>query len=234
MVIGPVHAGRFRARGLTLLELMVSLAIATLVALLIASALRMVVGRFADETGIANETGREERVRTLVISQLAWLELNAQGGARRFLGMPDGLEFRTMMNAETPHERKPTVVRFMVESVAGAPSTQRLVYAERTISANELDREVAFDQAGGLAETEGVGGATRTVITDAARQSSKGRPVVEGAKSIKFEYLTYSGGGPVWSPAWNDPDFLPRGVRATFESHDGEVTTWVLPVVATF
>jgi hypothetical protein len=213
---------------------MVSLAIATLVALLISSALRMVVGRFADETGIANETGREERVRTLVISQLAWLELNADGGARRFIGMPDGIEFRTMMNAEAPHERTPTVVRFMVESVSGAPSSQRLVYAERSISSNELDREVAFDEAGGVAETQGVGGPTRTVITDAARQSSKGRPVIEGAKSIKFEYLTFSGGNAAWVSAWNDPDFLPRGVRVTFESQDGEVTTWVLPVVVTF
>ncbi len=234
MVIRAAHHGARRARGLTLLELMVSLAIGTLVALLIASALRMVIGRFADDTGIAHESGREERVRTLVSSQLAWLELTRDQTARRFIGARDGVEFRTMMNAESPSERSPTVVRFMVESVSGSPASQRLVYAERVISANELDREELFDQAGGVAETRGIDDKVRAVITDAARQSSKGRPVVEGAKSIVFDYLTFTGGNPVWAPAWNDPDFLPRGVRVTFESQSGEVTTWVLPVVVTF
>lgn len=234
MVIRAIHHGKRRAKGLTLLELMVSLAIGTLVALLIASALRMVIGRFADETGITHETGREERVRTLVTSQLAWLELTQDQTARRFLGASDGVEFRTMMNAESPSERTPTVVRFMVESVSGSPPSQRLVYAERSVSVNELDRESQFDAAGSVADTRGIDEQVRTVITDATRQSSKGRPVVEGAKSIKFEYLTFSAGAPTWVPSWNDPDFLPRGVRVTFESQVGEVTTWVLPVVVTF
>lgn len=225
---------RRRARGLTLLELMVSMAIATLVALLIASAVRLVVGRFADETGISNDAGREERLRSLLTSQLAWLELGHDQTARRFFGAPDGLEFRTMMSAQAPHERTPTVVRFMVESVAGSPPSHRLLYSERIVSASEIDREAAFDEVGAVAETHGVGGGVRTVITDATRESSNGRPVVEGAKSIVFEYLTYAAGRPVWLAAWIEPEFLPRGVRIRFESQTGEVTTWVLPVVVTF
>lgn len=225
---------RHRRRAMTLLELMVSMAIATLVALLIASALRLVVGRFADETGISHETGRSERVRDLMLSQLAWLELTPDQTARRFFGAADGIEFRTMMSARAPHERAPTVVRYMVETVSGSPSSQRLLYTERVVSSGEIEREATFEEVGATAETHGVGGPVRSVITDATRESAKGRPVVEGAKSIVFEYLTYTGGQPLWTTGWSDPDFLPRGVRVRIESQEGEVTAWVLPVVVTF
>lgn len=235
MVTGAIHpVGRRRvARGLTLLELMVAMALATMVALLIASAVRLVVVRFADDTGIRQEAGRDERVRTLLGAQLAWLELEPDRSARRFLGAGDGLEFRTMMSAAAPHERASTVARYQVESVSGSPPTQRLLYRERTVSANELSREDAFAEVGASAETAGVGGVRTGVLSDSS-QSSKGRPVVEGAKSISFEYMTYDAGRPVWSASWTDADFLPRGVRVTIESQNGEVTSWVLPVVVTF
>jgi hypothetical protein len=222
------------ARALTLMELMIAMAIATMVALLIASAIRLVVVRFADDTGIRQEAGREERVRTLMHSQLAWLELEPDRTPRRFMGAPDGIEFRTMMSAETPHERASTVARYAVESVIGSPASQRLVYLERAVSANEIGREEAFAQVGASADTSGVGGPERAVIADVARDSALGRPVLEGAKSIVFEYLTFNGQTPIWSRSWTDADTLPRGVRVTFESHNGVKSSWVLPVVVTF
>lgn len=222
------------ARALTLMELMIAMAIATMVALLIASAIRLVVVRFADDTGIRREAGREERVRTLMHSQLAWLELEPDRTPRRFIGAPDGIEFRTLLRADAPHERVSTVARYAVESVSGAPATQRLVYLEREVSTSEIGREEAFAQVGASADTSGVGGPQRAVIADVARDSSLGRPVLEGAKSIVFEYLTFNGPTPVWSRSWTDPETLPRGVRVTVETQNGAMSTWVLPVVVTF
>jgi hypothetical protein len=49
-----------------------------------------------------------------------------------------------------------------------------------------------------------------------------------------FEYLTFNGQTPIWSRSWTDADTLPRGVRVTFESHNGVKSSWVLPVVVTF
>lgn len=216
------------------MELMIAMAIATLVALLIASAIRLVVVRFADDTGIRQEAGREERVRTLMHSQLAWLELEPDRTPRRFIGAHDGVEFRTMMRAEAPHERASTVARYAVESVAGSPASQRLVYLERAVSASEIGREEAFAGVGASADTYGVGGPQRSVIADAARESTLGRPVIEGARSIVFEYLTYNGQQAIWLRSWVEPDSLPRGVRVTVESHNGDRASWVLPVVVTF
>ena len=231
MVIRRRHRA---ARALTLMELMIAMAIATMVALLIASAIRLVVVRFADDTGIRQEAGREERVRTLMHSQLAWLELEPDRTPRRFFGAADGIEFRTMMSADSPHERASTVARYAVESVAGSPASQRLVYLEREVSASEIGREEAFAEVGASADTSGVGGPQRAVIADVAKESALGRPVLEGAKSIAFEYLSFNGPTAVWSRSWTDPEALPRGVRVTVESQNGAKTSWVLPVVVTF
>jgi prepilin-type N-terminal cleavage/methylation domain-containing protein len=227
MVRGERSMPGFRA-GLTLLELMVSIAIAAMVALLLATSVRLVVVRFADETGIRAEGGREDRARTLLRSQLAWMELESDHTPRRFHAAHDGVEFRTMLSAAAPHERTPVVARYAVETVAGAPETQRLVYRERVVSGSELDRETEFERVGASAETTGVFGDRSTSSAD------EGRVVLEGAKSISFEYLSYVAGGPVWLPGWTEPDLLPRGVRVRIEEHSGEVTAWVLPVVVTF
>lgn len=223
-----------RRRGLTLLELMVSMAIATMVALLIATAIRLVVVRFADDTGIRNEAGRNERIRLLIGSQLAWLELTPERTPRRFIGAPDGIEFRSLMPLDAPHQRSATVVRYAVESVSGSPPSERLVYIERGVTGREIDREDQFAEAGATAETYGVGGAERRVRTDAESESALGRPILQGARSITFDYLRVTGAGGEWLTSWTDPDVLPRGVRVSIEDQNGEVTTWVLPVVVTF
>ncbi|MGP1309778.1 MAG: PulJ/GspJ family protein [Phycisphaerales bacterium] len=233
-MVSPLRTTRRTARGLTVLELMVAMAIATMIALLIASAIRLVVVRFADDTGIRNEAGREERIRLLMGSQLAWLELTPEQTPRRFFGADDGIEIRTLMCVEAPHERSSTVARYMVEEVSGSPPSERLVYLERRVSATEIDREQAFAEVGATADTFGVGGPERRVITNAPGESSRGRPILEGARSITFEYLRITGAGPEWLESWTQPETLPRGIRVSIEDQQGVVTSWVLPVVVTF
>lgn len=218
-----------RARaGLTILEMMVAIALATMVVLIVGGAFQLVVMRYTDDTGSRGEGERSERVRSVLLSQVAWLDLEPDHTARMFRGAPNSLEFRTLVGADDPHLRRSTAVRYLIEPVADAPPSQRLVYRERGMRPEDLDRE---DHTG---EPAGVSEARASVIVDALRESSRGAVLIAGAKSIRFEYLRLNAGEATWLPAWTEPNSVPRAVRVTFEEHSGEVRRWVLPVMATF
>lgn len=219
---------RAARRGLTVLEITVAIALATMVVLILAVAFQLVVGRYADETGQRFEGDRAERVRAIMTTQLSWLELGVDSRPRRFSGASGALEFRTMVGLDHPHLRRPTAARFVVEPVSDSPPTQRLVYRERGMRPEDLAYE---DRTG---EVAGVSGARAGVVSDALRESSQGQVLLSGAKSIRFEYLRLSGSEATWLSSWSDDYSPPRAVRVTFEDHSGEIRRWVLPVLATF
>lgn len=218
-----------RARaGLTILEMMVAIALATMVVLIVGGAFQLVVMRYADDTGSRFDGERSERVRSVMLTQLAWLELEPNHTVRMFKGASTSLEYRTLVGADEPHLRRSTAARYIIEPVADAPPSYRLVYRERGMRPEDLDRE---DRTG---ESVGVSEARAAVIVDSLRESSRGDVLIAGAKSIRFDYLRLNAGEATWLSAWTDENSVPRAVRVTFEEQSGEVRRWVLPVMATF
>ena len=130
-------------RGLTLLEITVAIALATMVVLILAVAFQLVVVRYAEDTGSRFEGDRAERVRSVMLTQLAWLELDPGQRPRRFTGSPTAIEIRTMVGLDEPHLRRPTAARFVIESVSDSPPTQRLVYRERGMRGRTSTTKIA-------------------------------------------------------------------------------------------
>lgn len=220
-------------RAVTLLELLVALALSSMIMLMVATTIATSV-RAAGSTVIDEQQGRrEDRGRTLLGAQLSWIELHAESREpRAFLGQTAFLEFASLVSARTPHRRDPVRVRY-----AAAPALSgeglRLVYMEwpgirQQERAVEADVDFAID-------------ALREHIEqDADAETTRAAPqvaytVIDGCSAVQFSYLYIgSGNERVWDLLWRESRALPRAVRLSWTTLEGVEGEWIVPVVATF
>ncbi len=128
MVTGATRArARTRRRGLTLLELLIALALASLVMLLAGGSLRTTVRLVGDAHVDGQRGSRDARVLTLLTAQIGWIRVSNEGQAARFVGRPDALEMETLVSARRPDRREPVAARYRIE---WEKDEARLVYEE--------------------------------------------------------------------------------------------------------
>ncbi len=102
-------------RALTLLELLIALAIASLVMLLAGGALRT-TSRLVGDARFDEQRGtRESRVLTLLSAQIGWIRISDEGEAGRFIGTSSELELETLVSIRRPERREPVAARYRVE-----------------------------------------------------------------------------------------------------------------------
>lgn len=129
---------RARRRGLTLLELLIALAIASLVMLLAGGALRT-TSRLVGDARVDEQRGsRESRVLTLLTAQIGWIRISDEGEAARFVGGASELEMETLVSIRRPERREPVAVRYRVEREKDIAS---IVYEEEPGSQGGVPEE---------------------------------------------------------------------------------------------
>lgn len=102
-------------RGLTLLELLIALTIASLVMLMAGGALRT-TSRLVGDARVDEQRGsRDARVQTLLTAQVGWIRTDEEGKAARFFGTSEVMEMETLVSLRTPQRREPVAVRYRVE-----------------------------------------------------------------------------------------------------------------------
>lgn len=121
--------GGMRRRGLTLLELLIALSIASLVMLMAGGALRTTARLVGDSRVDEQRGARDSRVRTLLSAQIGWIRVSNEGQPSRFAGAPDALELETLVSSRRPERREPVAARYRVVWEEDEAS---LVYDERS------------------------------------------------------------------------------------------------------
>lgn len=226
--VGPGGRAGGGRRAFTLLELLVALALGSMVMLLAASSLRAAVRGVGETRADMDRTTRLDRVRAFFAAQLSWVELTPEGEPALFVGFKDGVEVRALMPLDRPHLREAVAARWRVAPQPCAPEgVVALFYGEGDVRAGGPGRS-AWDA---------LEGAGRSAIGAPARgdiDAERARRLLEGMTSIVFSYLTNEAGvGLRWADEWKGPG-LPRAMRVTITEANGGTTQWTLPVAVTF
>ncbi len=223
----------------TLLELMVAMALSSLVMLMVATTIATAVRASGAAAVDVQQDRREDRGRALLDAQMSWIELLPDSREPRvFTGTPTFVEFGTVVSARRPHERVPVRARYAVlpaEADGGlnAEPGVRIVYMEwpneRFVNPAARDRaDLAVD-----ALQERLDAPRVAVSTPMA--PSMTAVIVDHCASAQVSYLFVGPGGDrMWDVNWIDPRSLPRAVRVSWTTQEGVEGEWIVPVVATF
>lgn len=225
MVTPRRHPRRF-ALGFTLIELIVALALGSLVLLMAASTLRAAVASAGATTADAQRGLRSERVRTLLSSQIVWMHTNEDRTPRHFLGSADTFEIATFTSIAAPSRKTLTLARWRI---APDPS-------ERGLFALEYRESAPVSGGAGVGEEEQRIDRLRRSPSSRAdeRDLTPPRLLLTGLRSLKFAYLAYQpGGDPSYTDEWKG-EATPRALRVTMIDREGREDRWVIPVVVTF
>lgn len=217
-----------RAAGLTLLELLVALLLASMVMAMAAGAVRAAVRAVGDVTVDRQRGGREDRVRALIASQMAWLSLNEARAPVRFVARKLTLDAETMCTLAAPHRREHATARWRFVERPSESGVFDLWYAEassRTASERPPDETAAEAM---RADAESLSGDLDVRFA---------RAVIRSLRDPSIAYFHAPGGvggaQGVWTDDWNQPG-LPRAMRIAFTTDQGVRTSWVIPVAVTF
>ncbi|TVQ59595.1 MAG: hypothetical protein EA379_10455 [Phycisphaerales bacterium] len=216
-------------RALTLMEMMVAMLVAALIAVLIIGVIRTTVVITGEGASDEQRGSRNERIRTFLTTQVAWLDLTERvGGSEepQIVGESGWMMTRSLVALQAPHRREPVVARLLVEASPDGPGGYSLLYAEQTREHDGLRarrRGAANDPVAALqAFEEGM-------------SRSRMRPLLERCLSIEIAYLERQAGGLLeWQPEWIGRPSLPRAVRITWVSEEGATREWIMPVAVTF
>lgn len=214
-----------RRSGFTLIELMAAMLLGAIVMLMVVSTVRTTV-TLAGGSHVDEQRGkRSERGRQFLARQISWVALDRSREPRRFVAQAGALEFETMVSIERPEHGRRVLARYDIVEDAEAESVS-LVYREVLLASREQDDpEPAPDPLD----------AQRVDRTqDLMLQRAEAHIVMEDLQRIQIEYLTYrEGSATAWSIGWAR-EMLPRAVRVTWTTKEGEAGRWVIPVEATF
>lgn len=239
--MNPVHArpSNPTARpAFTLLELMVAMALSSLVMLMVATTIATAVRASGAAAVDVQQDKREDRGRALLNAQLSWIELlPGSREPRAFTGTASFVEFGTVVSARRPHERASVRARYAVLPAdplsEDAEPGVRIVYMEwpNERLANPAARDRSDLAVDALQERLGAPQAAATAPAAPAMTAV----VVDRCASAQVSYLFVGpGGGRMWDLNWTDPRSLPRAVRVSWTTQEGVEGEWIVPVVATF
>lgn len=215
------------ARGFTLLELLVALMLASLVMLMAAGAVRATLRGVGDTTVDRQRGAREDRTITLLTTQLAWMAVGPEGAPALFRGRANSLDVQTLCTLGAPHRRHPSTARWRIIQRADAQGVFDLFYEEASIRKSEDRPPEEIAQNPGRAPAETLAGDL---------DPKRARLILRGLREASFAYLLTTGAGgsdAQWGPEWSGPS-LPRAMRVTITTSEGERKSWVLPVAVTF
>ncbi len=214
--------------GFTLLELLVALMLGSMVMAMAAGAVRATVRGVGDVTVDRQRGAREERVRTLIASQMAWLSLNLAREPVRFVAKKDMLDAETMCTLAAPHRREHATARWRFVERSDAAGVFDLYYTEAS-------SRVAAERPPDETPEEAARAAAESLAGDLDPRHA--RAVLRAVRDPSFAYLRTAGAAAgaesVWVDEWTDPG-LPRAMRIAFTTEKGERTSWVIPVAVTF
>lgn len=222
----------------TLLELMVAMALSSLVMLMVATTIATSVRASGAAAVDVQQEKREDRGRALLSAQLSWIELLEGREPRLFIGRSTLLEFGTDVSARRPHERSAVRARYAVlpaEQGAADDADQgvRIVYMEwpneRFESSAARDRaDLATDALQERLEQT-------PAVSNQPAVPSMTATVVDRCASAQIAYLFIGPGGErMWDVDWLEQGGLPRAVRVSWTTQEGVEGEWIVPVVATF
>lgn len=212
---------RATGRGFTLVELMAALLLGSVVMLMVVGTVRTTVV-LAGGSRVDEQRGRRsERARALLERQLAWISLDQSREARHFRAGPGWLELETQVSVDRPEHGDRVRARYdVVEDELGG--SVRLVLREMGIVERSFDDLGREDRKAAEASLE-------RMLSEAAA-----RPVMEDLAHLTIEVLTYvENGERSWSQEWTLRT-LPRAVRVTWTTKEGEAGRWVVPVEAMY
>lgn len=218
---------------MTLLELLVAMALSSLIMLMVGSTIATSV-RASGSNAVDRQQGRrEDRGRALLSAQMSWIELSPDSREpRMFAGQSAALEFGTLISARRPHERSAVRARYAAMANPAGEGLSIVYYEwpaaptpERN-SAADLDRAIDALRARVEARAEQAAAEAPPSVT---------HTLVDRCEWVQFAYLYIGAAGErIWDLEWRDSRTMPRAVRISWATLEGVEGEWIVPVVATF